>query len=433
MQEIVLWLSEYGIYQIMGLLEMLMILQCMHGVFKEQFKFAIDNILLIILDLVVMVLIYFKIIGQIATCLVFIMLFVYCHQKFKRKFGETIKLFILGAVLVGAIELFSSVVVIPFTSIIENQGALMSLYNIIGLFVSIIIFKIPHIKNRKIRFDFDKEKWGILIVVSGLYILITLIDYRIHGEVNQVYGFLFLTACVLSCVVAILAQEAKHEVEKKKLELDLQEIYGDAYKELITEVRRKQHDFKNQLSAIYSMHVTASSLEELVERQREYGDILLENNRYDKILTGCNNSILAGYLYCKCVAYEQEDVQVDPQISVDSVECSLSLHEVIEILGILLTNAFEKYQTKRENKCIGLIVKDSIEKFTIEVSNESEELTSKEIEQIFSEGYSSKGLNRGIGLARVKELASSVKADLIVENRIKDNSNWISFRVVIPK
>ncbi len=198
-------------------------------------------------------------------------------------------------------------------------------------------------------------------------------------------------------------------------------------------MRRKQHDFKNQLGAIYSMHLTANSLEDLVQKQSEYGKILLEECRYDKILVGCNNPILAGYLYYRCVAYEKNDVQIDYHIHVDGAECCLSLHEVIEILGILLTNAFESYCAESKEKYIDLVLEETSENLMIEVSNISNKLTSAEIENIFKEGYSTKGEYRGIGLARVKQLVAKVQADLIVGNQIKERRNWVSFRLVIPK
>ena len=165
-------------------------------------------------------------------------------------------------------------------------------------------------------------------------------------------NLMFFISCAMVCVSAIMTQKAKHDLEKRKLELEIEDIYGHAYQELISEVRRNQHDFQNQLAAIYSMHLTATSLEDLVEKQKNYGNVLLEEHRYDRILTGCNNPILAGYLYYRCVAYEKKNIRVDYHIQVDKGDCRLSLHEVIEILGILLTNAYESYQAQRKESAV---------------------------------------------------------------------------------
>lgn len=430
---IVTWVVENGTNLTACVLELVMIILCIHSVFKTRFKFSIEIILLLVLDLGIMSLIYTEVLGELSVCIVYIMLFVYCIKLFKRKFRETVGRFLLGLLLAGFIEVAASIVSIPISFALEIEDSLMLLVNIIGLLVAIIILKSPQIRKRKNYFSIEKETWITLIALCGLSLLFIIIDYRIRGKVDQIYYFLFLISCVMVCFSTVTAQKARHELEKRRLELEMQEIYGSTYKELIAEVRRKQHDFKNQLGAIYSMHLTAKSLEDLIEKQRRYGNVLLEQCRYDKILVGCNNPILAGYLYYRCVAYEKSHVQVEYQIHVDGAECCLSLHEVIEVLGILLTNAFESYQAESKEKYIDLVVEESTDNLVLEVCNMADEITSIEIEKIFREGYSSKGKNRGLGLARVKQLASRVKGDLIVGNRLRENQNWVSFKVIIPK
>lgn len=287
--------------------------------------------------------------------------------------------------------------------------------------------------KKKLRLRFDREKWGTLIAVFGMGVLLIAVDYCVQGEVEPLYYFVFLVLCLIASISTVSLQTAKYEYEKQKLLCELQKVYGKTYEELISEVRRKQHDFMNQLSVIYSMHLTADSLEDLIQKQSAYGNILLEECRYDKILMGCNHPILAGYLYYRCVAYENDHVQVDYEVHVDKAECCLSMYEIIEMLGILLTNAFESYRPEEEEKRISLVVQEGIHDLTIEVSNKAEEFTSKEIEMIFRKGYSSKGKNRGLGLARLKQLTMKADADLIVENRKRGEQNWINFRIRIPK
>lgn len=433
MMDVGSWIIENGINLIACFLEILMIILCIHGVFKVKFKLTISNTLLIVLDLIVMSLIRMNVVGELFASIIYFILFVYCIRRFRRKFGETIGRFLISFFLVVLIEICTSIVATPIAHAFKVDKALMLLINTMGLIIALIIFKIPQLKMKRFHLNMDKGTWRTLILLCGLSALFIIVDYRIRGKVDQIYYFIFLISCVMVCFSAISAQRTKHELEKRKLELEMQEIYGNTYKELIAEVRRKQHDFKNQLGAIYSMHLTANSLEDLVEKQSEYGNILLEECRYDKILVGCNNPILAGYLYYRCVAYEKNDVRIDYQIHVDGAECCLSLHEVIEVLGILLTNAFESYRAESKEKYIDLVLQESADNLMIEVSNISEELTSAEVENIFQEGYSSKGENRGIGLARVKQLVGKVQADLIVRNQKKERENWVSFKVVIPK
>ena len=427
------WIIENGINQIACFLEIWMILLCVHGVFKEKFKFTIGNVVFIVLELLVIAFINMGLLGDMFTGIIYIGIFVFCSVKFKRKFWETIGRFLMSFFLIVLIEVFASLIVTPIAPVFKTDEALMLLINIIGLLITTIVFKIPQLRNQEFYQNANKDTWRTLILLCGFSALFIIVDYRIRGKVEQIYYFLFLISCVMVCFSAITAQKARHELEKRKLELEMQEIYGNTYKELIAEVRRKQHDFKNQLGAIYSMHLTANSLEDLVEKQSEYGNVLLGECRYDKILVGCNNPILAGYLYYRCVAYEKNDVQVDYEIHVDGAECCLSLHEVIEMLGILLTNAYESYRTESKEKYIDLVLQESTDNLVIEVSNMAKELASADIENLFKEGYSSKGENRGIALPRIKQLVKKAQADIIVGNRIKAKQNWVSFKVVIPK
>ena len=133
------------------------------------------------------------------------------------------------------------------------------------------------------------------------------------------------------------------------------------------------------------------------------------------------------------MSFEKNNILVEYKIVIDTAECSLSLHEIIEILGILLTNAAEVvYKKKNEEKRISLKLEENRENLIIEVGNPSEHLKSNEIERLFHEGYSSKGEGRGIGLARIKQLVADIVADIIVENRTKSGSNWIIFKIIIP-
>lgn len=277
------------------------------------------------------------------------------------------------------------------------------------------------------------KNWGTLIVVCSVVILFIIIDYYYRQEVEEIYYLMFLLLCTIVGFNAIKVQKIKHEFDKRELESAMQEIYSNAYRELIFEVRRKQHDFLNQLGAIYSMHLTATSLEDLIKKQSEYGNVMLEEYRYDEILMGCNNPILAGYLYYKCVSCEKEGVKIEYQVRVDDAKCRLSLHEVIEVLGILLTNAIENYDVKMKDKSIDLIVIEDDKCLSIEVRNIVQQMTTQEIQKIFSRGYSSKGENRGIGLARVKQLTETSGAGLLVKNFIKEEHNWLSFKIIIPK
>ena len=227
MKDVILWMITNGENQVACFLEILLILLCIHGVFKEKFKFTIVNILIILLELIVMALIHMGHIGQLATVIIYILLFLYCVWRFKRRFWETVGLFVLSVVFIALIEIVSSLVALPVATLFDNNATLMIIVNLIGVLLAAAIIKFPDIRKGKFSLSFNTEKWGTLIVISGLCLLVILIDYRLRGEVDQMYYFLFLIACAVTCVTTIKAQEARHELEKKRLELQMQNNHED--------------------------------------------------------------------------------------------------------------------------------------------------------------------------------------------------------------
>ena len=223
-------------------------------------------------------------------------------------------------------------------------------------------------------------------------------------------------------------------MEIKDLEIELHNIYGSAYSELLDRVRRRQHDFNNQLSAIYSMHITATSLDELVERQRQYMDRLSEDCRYDSILTRCENPILAGYLYNRCLACENFGIDVDYDISIEQAKSPLPLHQLVELLGIFFDNACESLvDSKLQPTVIKFALLEDTEKIVLSVANPSRYMKNAEIEKMFLSGVSTKGKDRGLGLARAKEIVKCYDSEIKVTNCKEENVNWLRFEIEILK
>jgi len=252
--------------------------------------------------------------------------------------------------------------------------------------------------------------------------------------------YVLLCMLALSALIALFFysygfEQAQNEIAKKNHELELQKKYGDNYDHLLYEIRRRQHDYKNQLGTLYSMHITAKSLDDLISMQKEYGDILLEESRFDSILTHCNNPILAGFLYYKCVECEKIEVKVNYDIYIGQAECRFSLREIIEILGILIDNACENVKAEESlEKQICLKIWESSDKLIIFVANPARYIPFSEIDKMFIRGYSSKGENRGIGLERVMELINKYDAEIKVYNSgHEDTANWINFEIQMLK
>ena len=67
----------------------------------------------------------------------------------------------------------------------------------------------------------------------------------------------------------------------------------------------------------------------------------------------------------------------------------------------------------------------------LKVSNISRYISNVESTAFFQRGYSTKGKERGIGLAKVKELILKKNGEIVVRNVKENDQNWIEFIICI--
>lgn len=415
-------------------LELLMIEICIHIVWDKKLKFGVTTIILFVYNGVALMLVANGIIPEYCRYIIYLLIFINCFYEFRKPVVETIVKFLIAMTFAIITEILAVFIVMPFMQIFSSESRVLVMINMISVILVYMLGWIFRKQKSLIIMKFKDIKVYRVVLIGVIPLIVIIIDYSIYHTIRTIYDLSIISLVLLIYRYLSKIQTAESELEKKNLELELQRIYSDAYKELITEVRQRQHDFKNQLSAVHSMHLVANSLEELVQMQSEYCEKLAENIRYDQILTGCNDSVLAGYLYYKCLACEKLGVQIDYRVRINDTKCQLGLHELIEILGILVDNACEQVITNNyEDKRIELNVQENEEDIILKVSNPSQFLTSMEIEKMFESGYSTKGENRGLGLARIKQLVNKYNLDLIVSNVPKAEENWFLFQLIISK
>lgn len=258
------------------------------------------------------------------------------------------------------------------------------------------------------------------------------IYYKIE---KRIIIFAYFICALLICVAVKMAldwNKDRYEIKQKNLELHMHELYGKAFEGMIENIRIRQHDFKNQLAAIYGMHLTAENFEDLVDSQKKYCDYLMEESRYDSILTKCNDKILAGFLYTKFNEWEKKGIDFQFNISLNNSKCKLATYELIEISGILIDNAAEAEISNSYNQKVEFIIKDTDDAIRIMSRNKFEHIPMEEINKFFKKGYSTKGDNRGLGLYDVKKLLDG-KGEIIVRNMVIDEENYIEFRIEVER
>ena len=102
---------------------------------------------------------------------------------------------------------------------------------------------------------------------------------------------------IIVIFMVIRWQKANYEIELREKQINSIRSCDQSLQRLIQETRKNQHDFHNHLIAILGMNSSIDSYEELIEKQNEYCKHIEHENKYNKILFGVKDPVLAGFLY----------------------------------------------------------------------------------------------------------------------------------------
>ena len=221
-------------------------------------------------------------------------------------------------------------------------------------------------------------------------------------------------------------------IKEQTKELMMYQLYIQPLEELVKEIRAKQHEFDNHLNAILNMHLTVGTYDELVKEQSEYIKQICRDggNQYLPLLR-ISDKVLAGFLYSKIVSSNEN---IDTQIEVRSKEIisRVSEHRLIEIVGVLVDNAYEACGS--EGGKVRMLLDSRQDHLFFQILNQHEKVSFETIGHFFENGYSTKSKRkgeRGLGLYRAKMIAEKAGGEIMVGQEEIGGENYIQFTVVI--
>lgn len=258
------------------------------------------------------------------------------------------------------------------------------------------------------------------------------IDLKISGTLDMkmiIVFILFLAVILWGTVDWKMSNDIIREQEK---ELKMYQLYIKPLEELVKEIRARQHEFDNHMNAVLNMHLTVNTYEELVKRQSEYiKDISREGNGQYLPLLRISDKVLAGFLYSKIVS-SNEKVRTKIEVRSKEIISGVSEHSLIEIVGVLVDNAYEACGD--EGGEVRIILDSKQDHLFFQIFNRHEKISLEQIGRFFENGYSSKSDkpgNRGIGLYRAKMIAEKAGGEITVGQERIGAWNYIQFTVVI--
>ena len=213
-----------------------------------------------------------------------------------------------------------------------------------------------------------------------------------------------IVAIICMFFVSIFNTQRGIKLVQTEEELLTEKIYNKTQQELVDSLRTFKHDYKNVLQTIHG-YIYIKDMDGL---SKYFNEVLKEAKAITSLdslspdLFGSPS--LFSLVAAKLETARKNGVTLNLKISTKLENLEISEFDFTRSIGILLDNAIEaSIQSKR--KFVNFSAYEENQKIKIEISNS---FINKgiEIENLCKKGVSTKGMNRGLGLFKVKDIIS---------------------------
>lgn len=405
------------------------VIVCIHCLYHCRLRLDIFTILFVLSCIFIYELAAMCGIGFFYTMAVYCMLILYCIRNFHVSLIEALSSVFLMMMIMAIMQFFFSLMLDLLFDISESERGLLTTASVLGACITVL----PKCGIYRLRFTKKRNRFLLLLLVFPVCMIFYMqYQQRKFGEI-QLLLFIFAMPMVILFLVLmgrwIREQNEKYDTQK---ELQVTRSMQEQYDELIKTVRVRQHEFKNHLAAILATHYTYKSYDRLVTAQEKYCNGLIQENRYNELLT-LGDIVLVGFLYEKICEIEKNGIEVRFVIRGRLKENHIPVHHLVEMMGILLDNASQAVQVKEGGRIVKFEFAEDAEHFYFRISNPFSRVSHDEMEAWFLMGRSTKGQGRGLGLYRVRCLCQEDGCYISYRNVEEGYRNWIEFEVIVEK
>lgn len=421
------------------LVELFAFVYCLAELFGKKLRLNVYVVVLSIVDMFLMAAIDYYRFPMYLTSILYVCIFLYALLYYRESVKCTVINLFLVTVIIMIVQLIEF---FPLYYLFFNkygQGELTELLINIICFMTIIIFS--YIIELKKLSDFFVKRNRLIAGVSIIFLIgIGINFYKMKGTgdiIGESYVQLMLFFFIFAFVIYEW-QKSRMDAEKKKTQLDMNNLYYEAYDKLIMLIRERQHDMKNHINTIVSMIYTTDNYDELVGMQTEYCNHVMEGSEQTRLVLSVANPLIAGFLYSKIQEAESRKIKFDYCVDASKTTSVVPEYELVEMAGILIDNAVEALcadntdNAGNDEKEIYVSIKETAECLELAVKNTSEYFEEDVTQYFFEAGYSSKGKGRGIGLSKLKRMVHERAGDIIVSNEGNNGLNYLCFTINIP-
>ncbi|HFI0081249.1 TPA: sensor histidine kinase [Streptococcus suis] len=243
------------------------------------------------------------------------------------------------------------------------------------------------------------ERWVEMKVIS-----VNWDPYYVRTNIVLLYFVLF-TASLLYLNYRNKEKQDKEIQELKDKQLTDLGRYSRHVESLYKEIRSFRHDYTNILVSLNE----AIKEEDIVAIRTIYREVIADSDRkfydgkYDIArLSNIQNPAVKSLLSSKMLEAQKKGIAISVEVDAEIEPPALELIEFITILSILLDNAIDAAEQCVNGNIVFAYFQEDDRKIIVVENTTVEDKVSTS--HIFEYGHSTKGDNRGIGLANVKAI-----------------------------
>ncbi|MGN4630357.1 ATP-binding protein [Bacillus cereus group sp. MYBK29-1] len=194
------------------------------------------------------------------------------------------------------------------------------------------------------------------------------------------------------------------------------------------DLRAQTHEFTNKLFVLSGL-LQLGHYKEAIEFIQQESNIHQSQNHilFHQIHDAKVQAILLGKL--GTASEKKIDFHIEGDSALHPLPDHIKVSHLITILGNIIDNAFDAV-SEREEKSVSFFVTDIGHDIVFEVIDSGVGIPAEKITTIFQKGFSTKGNNRGYGLANVKEMVDLLEGTIEIQN---EKNGGAIFTIYLPK
>lgn len=276
-------------------LEAVTVLILLNALYGQKMHLDWISVLFIVCDCVLMSLIRFCGLNQNSSFIIYFALLVYCIMEFKTKISEMIVNMVLLAIIMMGIQLPALLILEGLQYVIHGyEDLLVAITNLIIFIVVYVSCQKYKIHTISLSLQSKGKMMDLLLLLESTLVIFVIFQYKnAYGKVPIKYTVIsgIMVLIIILCIHGLLY---RIKYQEKQAELEAYKTYSAAFSDLITQIRARQHEFDNHISALCNLHYICKDYDELVSEQSKYAKDVISNNRFHRLLVS-GNPVIAGF------------------------------------------------------------------------------------------------------------------------------------------